>query len=82
MAPRKNAGGLLQRILHRAFASETQQPHGKRNRQSAAGEQALPLLGPELPAERAHLGGSGMKEGWALGDDGLQLLLAALERPL
>ncbi len=33
-------------------------------------------------AQRAHLCGSGMKGGWALGDDGLQLLLAALERPL
>ena len=79
--PRQNAGGFLQRILHGALASETQQPRGKRHAQPAAGEQTLPLLGPELQAERAHLCGSGMKEGWALGDDGLQLPLAASERP-
>ncbi len=28
VAPRQNAGGLPQRILHRALASETQQPQG------------------------------------------------------
>ena len=81
VAPRQNAGGFPQRILHGALASETQQPRGKRHRQSAAGEQTLPLLGPELQAERAHLCGSGMKEGWARAEDGLQLPLAASERP-
>ncbi len=65
--------GFPQRIIHGALAFETHQHRGKRHRQSAAGEQTLPLLVLELQAERAHLCGSGMKEGWALGDDGTQL---------
>ncbi len=81
MAPRQNAGGLLQRMRDGAFASETHEPHGKRHGQAAAGKQTLPLFGPKLQAECEPLFGSGLKERWALGEDVLQLLLAALERP-
>ena len=81
VAPRQNAGGFPPRILHGALASETQQPRGKRHAQAAAGEQTLPLLGPELQAECATLCGRDTKERWARAEDGLQLPLAASERP-
>ena len=80
MAPRQNAGGLPHQMLDSVFASGTQ-PHRKRHAQAAAGKQTLPMLSHKLQAECALLCGSGMKEGCALGEDGLQLLLAALERP-
>ena len=51
VAPRQNAGGLLQRMRDGAFPSETHEPHGKRHRQAAAGKQTLPLFGPKLQAE-------------------------------
>ncbi len=81
VAPRQNAGGLLQRMRDGAFASETHKPDGKRHGEAAAGKQTLPLFDPKLKAECVQLCSSGMKERWALGEDGLQLLLAALERP-
>jgi hypothetical protein len=66
-----------------ASASETHEPHRKRNAYVAAGNHTLPMFGPKLQAEYTLLCGSGMKEakGWAQGEDGLQLLLADLERP-
>jgi hypothetical protein len=64
-----------------AFASVTHQPSGKRRAQAAAGEQTLPLFGPEMAAECATLSGRDAKERWARAEDGLQLFLAALERP-
>jgi len=81
--PRQNAGGLLQRMRDGAFASETHQPHGKRDGQAAAGKQtqSLPRIRPKIGAECVPLSGSRMKERWALTEDGLQLPLAALERP-
>ncbi len=79
MAPRQNAGGLLQRM--RDGASETHELHGKRHGQAAAGKQTLPMFGLKVGAERVPLFGSGMKKRWALAEDGLQLPLAALERP-
>ena len=81
MAPRQNAGGLPQRMRDGAFASETHKIHGKRHGQAAAGKQTLPLFGPKMGAECVPLSGSGMKERRALTEDGLQLFLAALERP-
>ena len=63
------------------YALETHQPHGKRHAQAAAGEQTLPLMGPKIGAECAPLCGRDMKERWARAEDGLQLPLAALERP-
>ena len=81
VAPRQNAGGFPQRILHGASASETQQPQGKRHAQAAAGEQTLPLFGAKMAAECATLCGRDTKERWARAEDGLQLPLAALERP-
>ena len=81
MAPRQNAGGLPQRMRDGACASETQQPHGKRHGQAAAGKQTLPMFGLKVGAERVPLFGSGMKKRWAPAEDGLQLHLAALERP-
>jgi hypothetical protein len=64
-----------------AFPSETHEPHGKRHAQAAAGKQTLPLVGTKMRAECAPLCGSGMQERWAPAEDGLQLLLTALERP-
>jgi len=81
VAPRQNAGGLPQRMHNSAFASETHKLHGKRHGQAAAGKQTLPLLGPKMQAKCLTLCGSDMQERWALTADGLQLLLAALERP-
>jgi hypothetical protein len=81
VAPRQNAGGFPQRILHDALASETQQPHGKRHAQAAAGNQTLPLFGAKMAAECATLCGRDTKERWARAEDGLQLPLAASERP-
>ena len=81
VAPRQNAGGFPPRILHGALASETQQPHGKRHAQAAAGDQTLPLFGPQMAAECATLCGRDTKERWARAEDGLQLPLAASERP-
>ena len=81
VAPRQNAGGLPQQILHRALASETQQPQGKRHAQAAAGEPTLPLFGPKMAAECATLCGRDTKERWGRAEDGLQLPLAASERP-
>ena len=81
VAPRQNAGGFPQRIIHGALASETQQPHGKRHAQAAAGDQTLPLFGPKMAAECATLCGRDTKETWARTEDGLQLPLAASERP-
>ena len=81
VAPRQNAGGLPQRMRDGAYALEAHQPHGKRHAQAAAGKQTLPMFRQKLQAECALLCGSGMKEGWALGEGGLQLLLADLERP-
>ena len=81
VAPRQNAGGFPPRILHGALASETQQPHGKRHAQAAAGDQTLPLFGAKMGAECATLCGRDTKERWARAEDGLQLPLAALERP-
>jgi hypothetical protein len=43
-----------------AFASEANQPHGKRHGQAAAGKQTLPLFDLKLQAERAFLCGSDM----------------------
>jgi len=63
------------------FASETHKSHGKRHGQAAAGEQTLPMLSRKKGAECVPLRGSGMKERLALTEDGLQLLLSALERP-
>ena len=81
VAPRQNAGGFPQRILHRALASETQQPRGKRHAQAAAGEQTLPIFGPKMAAQCATLCGRDTNERWARAEDGLQLPLADLERP-
>ena len=81
MAPRQNAGGLPQRMRDGACASVTHKPHGKRHGKAAAGEQTLPMFGLKVGAECVPLCGSGLKERWALAADGLQLLLAALERP-
>ena len=81
VAPRQNAGGLPQRMRDSAFALETHKPHGKRHGQAAAGKQTLPLFGHKMGAECVLLCGSDMNERLALTADGLQLLLAALERP-
>ena len=81
VAPRQNAGGLPQRILHGASTLVTHQPRGKRHAQAAAGQQTLPLFGPKMAAECATLCGRDTKERWARAEDGLQLPLAALERP-
>ena len=81
VAPRQNAGRLPPRMRHGACASEPHQPRGKRHAQAAAGQQTLPLLGPKMAAERATLCGRDTKERWARAEDGLQLPLAALERP-
>ncbi len=81
VAPRQNAGGLPHRMRDGTCASKTHKPHRKRHAQMAAGNQTLPLFRPKLQTECALLCGSGMKEGWALGKGGLQLLLADLERP-
>ncbi|OBQ31657.1 MAG: hypothetical protein AN484_28805 [Aphanizomenon flos-aquae WA102] len=81
MAPRQNAGGLPQRMRDGACASVTHQPRGKRHAQAAAGEQTLPLFGPQMAVECATLCGRDTKERWARAEDGLQLPLAALERP-
>jgi hypothetical protein len=81
VAPRQNACGLPHRMRNGACASEKHKPHNKRHGQATAGQQTLPLFGPEMQAECVPLCGSGMKERWALTEDGLQLLLAALERP-
>ena len=81
VAPRQNAGGLPQRMRDGACALETHQPRGKRHAQAAAGQQTLPLFGPQMAAECAILCGRDTKEGWARAEDGLQLPLAALERP-
>ncbi len=83
VAPRQNAGGLPQRMRDGACASETHKPHGKRHGQAAAGKQTMPLFRPQMGAECVPLCGSciEMKERWALSENGLQLLLAALERP-
>ena len=81
VAPRQNAGGFPPRIPHGALASETQQPHGKRHAQAAAGDQTLPLLDPKMGAECATLCGRDTEERWAPAEDGLQLPLAASERP-
>ena len=81
VAPRQNAGGFPPRILHGALASETQQPHGKRHAQAAAGQQTLPLFGLKMGPECATLCGRDMKERWARAEDCLQLPLAASERP-
>ena len=81
VAPRQNAGGLPQRMRDGACALETHQPRGKRHAQAAAGEQTLPLLGPKMAAECATLCGRDTKERWARAEDGLQLPLAASERP-
>jgi hypothetical protein len=64
-----------------ACASETNQPRGKRHGQAAAGKETLPLAGTIMAAEYEPLCGSGIKERRALTEDGLQLLLAVLERP-
>jgi hypothetical protein len=80
VAPRQNAGGLPQRMRDGAFALETHEPDRKSHGQAAAGKQTLPLFRPKMQAECVPLCGSGMKEGWALAEDGLQLILAALER--
>ena len=81
VAPRQNADGLPQRMRDGACALETHQPRGKRHAQAAAGEQNLPLFGPKMGAECATLCGRDTKERWARAEDGLQLPLAALERP-
>ncbi len=81
VAPRHNAGGLPQRMRDGACAWVTHQPHGKRHAQAAAGQQTLPLFGPQMAAECTTLCGRDKKEGWARAEDGLQLPLAALERP-
>jgi len=81
VTPRQNAGGLPHRMRDGACVSETHEPHGKRHAQAAAGKQTLPLFRRKLQANCALLCGSGMKEGWALGEGGLQLLLADLESP-
>ena len=81
VAPRHNAGGLPQRMRDGACALETHQPHGKRHAQAAAGEQTLPLFGPKMAAECATLCGRDTKKRWERAEDGLQLPLAALERP-
>ena len=64
-----------------ACALETHKPHGERHGQAAAGNKIVPLFGPKMGAECAPLSSSGLRGGWALAEDGLQLLLAALERP-
>ena len=81
VAPRQNAGGVTQRMRDGACASVPHQPRGKRHGQAAAGEQTLPLFGPQMGAECATLCGRDTKERWARAEDGLQLPLAALERP-
>ena len=81
VAPRQNAGGLPQRMRDGACALETHQPRGKRHAQVAAGEKTLPLFGAKMAAECATLCGRDTKERWARAEDGLQLPLAALERP-
>ena len=81
VAPRQNAGGLPQRMRDGACALETHQPRGKRHAHAAAGEKTLPLFGPKVGAECATLCGRDTKERWARAEDGLQLPLAALERP-
>ena len=81
VAPRQNAGGLPQRMRDGACASVTHQPRGKRHAQAAAGEQTLPLFGPQMGAECTTLCGRDTKERWARAEDGLQLPLAASERP-
>jgi hypothetical protein len=63
-----------------ACALESHQPHSKRHALVAAGEQSLPLFGPEMGAERATLCGRDTKERWGRAEDGLQLPLAAMER--
>ena len=78
MAPRQNAGGLPQHMRDGACASETHEPPRKRDAQAASGNQTLPLFRRKLKAECTLLCGSGIKEGWALGEDGMQLLLADL----
>jgi hypothetical protein len=64
-----------------ACALETHQPGGKRHAKAAAGEQTLPLFDPKMAAECATLCDRDTKERWAPAEDGLQLPLAALERP-
>ena len=81
VAPRQNAGGLPQRMRDGACALETHQPRGKRHTQAAAGEQTLPIFGPKMGAKCATLCSRDTKERWARAEDGLQLPLAALERP-
>ena len=81
VAPRQNAGGLPQRMRDGACASVTHQPRGKRHAQAAAGDQTLPLFGPQMAAECATLCGRDTKEIWARVEDGLQLPPAALKRP-
>ncbi len=81
VAPRQNAGGFPERILHGALASETQQHHGKHHAQAAAGEQTLPKSGIKMGGQCCTLCGRDAKERWARAEDGLQLPLAASERP-
>ncbi len=81
VAPRQNAGGLPQRMRDGVFALVTHQSRGKRHRQTAAGEQILPLFGNKMGAECATLCGRDTKERWARAEDGLQLPISALERP-
>ncbi len=81
VAPRQNAGGLPQRMRDGACALETHQPRGERHAQAAAGQQTLPLFSPQNGAERVTWCGRDAKERWARAEDGLQLPLAALERP-
>ena len=81
VAPRQNAGGLPQRMRDGACASVTHQPRGERHAQAAAGQPTLPLFDPKMAAECATLCGRDTKERWARAEDGLQLPLAALERP-
>jgi len=45
VAPRQNAGGLPPQMRDGTFASETQQPHGKRHGQAAVSKKTLTLFG-------------------------------------
>ena len=81
VAPRQNAGGLPQLMLDGACALETHQPRGKRHAQAAAGEQTPPLFGSNMAAKCVTLCGRDTKERWVRAEDGLQLPLAASERP-
>ena len=79
--PRQNAGDVPQRMRAGACASVTHKSRGKRHAHAAAGEQTLPLFGPAMGDECATLCGRDTKERWVRAKDGLQLPLAALERP-